>query len=266
MTIYFRRAPPNILHLEPAGIRRFFILLILLLLTAGVTGARSPEVPREVLAFYHWNTWRPVESNSTAIADVPKLGAYDGQDTAVLDQHFRWAVDAGLTGFVVSWSEIGDYRDRTLRAMLDIAEKRKMRLTACLDSIGAQGKATIDEAVINTLYLVERYRRHPAWLRAGGSFVVFISPRALGQLQLPGWQEVVRRVNGKHGADVAYIAAQISPPSAAIFHGVYAPASGESTAGRSLIEIRDWARLQFPEWKRMAGDSISILTIFLVQL
>src|SRR5437868_3250286 len=74
------------------------------------------QLSKQVLAFYYgwygrpsaiasWVHWAGVDAVSGRIGNAthyPTLGAYDSHDPQIIEQHFRWAKAAGITGFIVS--------------------------------------------------------------------------------------------------------------------------------------------------------------------
>ena len=57
----------------------------------------------------------------------PELGPYSSDDAAVMDQQVRWAKQAGIGGFLVSWKHTPTL-DRRLRQLVDIASRRHFAL------------------------------------------------------------------------------------------------------------------------------------------
>src|SRR5882724_13646168 len=71
-------------------------------------------VPKQVLAFYYgwygnptvsgrWVHWEKVDETKKTIgssAHYPALDAYDSHNPKLVEQHCRWAKEAGITGFI----------------------------------------------------------------------------------------------------------------------------------------------------------------------
>ena len=68
---------------------------------AAADAAARTEPPVPVLAYYY--IWYQPSSWDRAKIDFPLAGRYSSDDTHVMRQHVRWARQAGLTGFIVSW-------------------------------------------------------------------------------------------------------------------------------------------------------------------
>lgn len=79
---------------------------------------RADGSPIPIMAYYY--IWFDVPSWERAKTDYPVLGRYSSDDEAVMEQHVRWAKEAGIDGFIVSWKST--YKlDRRLKQLLDVA-------------------------------------------------------------------------------------------------------------------------------------------------
>ncbi len=194
---------------------------------------RYERVPRKVLTFYYgwygnpqtsgrWVHWEQVDTERKQIGNsthYPVLGAYDSHDPRVVRQHCQWAKEAGLDGFIVSWWARGDFHDQGIPLLLDTARQHKLQVTIYYEVVPTPGNP--DSVVSDWLYLLERYSPHPAWLKVAGKPVIFVYSRAMGQLSLTHWAQVLERVNKEHRAGVCAIADQLSKASARIFDGIH---------------------------------------------
>jgi hypothetical protein len=107
-------------------------LLAVALLVVGCSGpttaaAASPETggPLPVLAYYY--IWFDHSSWDRAKVDLPLLGRYSSDDGNVIRQHIRWAKQAGLTGFIVSWKNTPAL-SRRLAQLAEIARAEDFKL------------------------------------------------------------------------------------------------------------------------------------------
>jgi hypothetical protein len=87
-------------------------------------GART-EPPVPVLAYYY--IWYQPSSWDRAKVDYPLIGRYSSDDTHVMSQHVRWARQAGLTGFIVSWKST-PVLDARLARLVRIARAQHFKL------------------------------------------------------------------------------------------------------------------------------------------
>jgi len=237
--------------------------------------AAPRKIPRHVLAFYYgwygnpevsgnWNHWKDVDPVNKTIASStnwPVLGPYDSHDPKVVDQHFRWAKKAGLTGFIFSWWRQGDFHDQGMPLMLDTARKHGMKITVYYETVPPRGSPTPEGAVGDLLYLLGKYGKHPAWLTVDGKPVFFIYGRALNEIKLDGWKQVIAEVNRKHPGGALFIGDRISEEAAQVFDGIHTYNPTGRTKGMSAEQLRVWAREYYPMTVRTAGDKIAAVTV-----
>ena len=255
-------------------------MLIRILLSSLVTAALAPcapprEVPKEVLAFYYgwygnpqtsgdWNHWKEIDEAKKTIGNStnwPRLGTYDSHDPKVVDQHFRWAKQAGLTGFIVTWWFQGDFHDRGMPLMLDTAAKHGMKITIYYETVPPRGASEPEGAVKDLLYLLDKYGKHPAWLRVDGKPVFFVYGRAVNEIKLDGWNEVIAAVNTKYPGGAVFMGDRISDESAAVFDGIHTYNPTGRTKGMSPDQLRTWAKEFYPLTVKTAGPKIAAVTV-----
>ena len=88
--------------------------------TASKSGTGAP-----VFAYYY--LWFDRPSWDRAKTDVPALGKYSSDDPKIMRQHIRWAKQAGITGFIVSWKHSAT-NDRRLLTLIDVAASEHFSL------------------------------------------------------------------------------------------------------------------------------------------
>ena len=237
---------------------------------------RWTNIPKQALAFYYgwygnpdvsqrWYHWKNVNVAAQHIDEsthYPVLGPYDSHDPKVVEIHCRQAKEAGLTGFIVSWWVKNDFHDKGLPLMLDTAQKHGLKISVYYEAVPPRDAPTVEGAVSDLVYIMDSYSKHPAWLKVDGKPVIFIYGRAVGQLKLEGWEQVMERFTAKYPGGAVFIGDKISPEAARIFDGIHTYNPTGLTKGKSLEEIRSWARTTFPEWVKTAGpDRIACVTI-----
>jgi len=248
--------------------------------------ARVPLVPpvptssggltKQVLAFYYgwygnpqvsgsWTHWSDVDQTAKRIGNstnYPGIGAYDSHDPKLVEQHVRTAREIGITGFIVSWWRQGDFHDRGMPLILETAERAGLAITIYFEDVRPRDAPDPNSAIEDLLYVLDRYGRHPAWLKVNGKPVVFVYSRAVGQLKLPGWQSVAAAINQRYAGGALFVGDQISPEAAQVFDGIHTYNPTGRTAGKSVEEIRAWAHATFPQWIETAGHGrIACLTL-----
>ncbi len=231
------------------------------------------KVPKTVLAFYYgwygnpkisgrWFHWHEVDEINKHIGSsthYPQLGPYDSHDPKVVEQHCRWTKEAGIDGLVVSWWQPNDFHDQGLPLLLDTAQKFGLQVTVYFETIPSNQR---EKALGDVLYVLDRYGKHPAWLKLDGKPVLFVYERAIGQIGLDGWLWVINEVNRRceHGA--VFIGDQISRQAARIFDGIHTYNITGATQGKSAEEIFAWAQKTFPKWVSVADKGrIACLTL-----
>lgn len=223
------------------------------------------HVPRQVLAFYypwygnprvtgHWVHWSGVDESRKTIAAAthyPLLGAYDSHDARTVDQHVRWARQAGITGFIVSWWGQHDFSDDALPLLLDAARRYGLKITIYYET--APPRAVNKKGARSDLeYLRGRYFSHPAWLTVNGQPVVFVYGRAISQLGVRGWGDLARDLSHQPLPPLL-TADNLSPEAAAAFAGVHEYSITDRTQGKSPAELRQWAGKEFTRLATIGG-------------
>jgi hypothetical protein len=92
--------------------------------------------------------------------------------------------------------------------------------------------------------------------------VFFIYGRALNQIKLDGWKQVIADVNRQYRGGAVFIGDRISEEAAGVFDGIHTYNPTGRTAGKSAAEVRAWAKETYPQWVKTAGkDRVACLTI-----
>lgn len=81
--------------------------------------------PTPVLAYYY--IWFNASSWNRAKQDYPLLGRYSSDQRSIMARHIRWAKQAGIDGFLVSWKSTPTM-NRRLQTLIDVATKSRFRL------------------------------------------------------------------------------------------------------------------------------------------
>jgi hypothetical protein len=153
---------------------------------------------KEVLVFYYgwYGTkaragadmhWSNPDTIHERIADAPNYpigGPYDSLDRGVIARQMAQIKAAGITGLIVSWWGQTDRTNEQLRLVLDAAGALGLKLTAYIEQI-----TSIEGVAADTLYLYQKYMRHPAWLRLDGKPVIMYFDRLAQDIGLDGWHK-----------------------------------------------------------------------------
>jgi hypothetical protein len=245
------------------------------------------NIPKKVLAFYYgwygnpkvsgsWFHWSDVDEVNKQIgssAHYPLLGPYDSHDSHVIEQHFSWAKEAGIDGFIVSWWHPGDFHDQAMPLLLSTAQKFGLEISAYIETV-----QTKEQALDYLTYLLKHYGEHPSWLKIGGKPVLFIYRRAIDEIWLDGWHWVIEETNRRFENGAVFIADLIEYPllpfkfpilekaalrqATQIFDGAHAYNITHLTRGKSVEEIKSEMQKIFAEWVSTIGRSrVSCLTV-----
>jgi hypothetical protein len=236
------------------------------------------DVPRKVLAFYypwygvpsgpggagksvHWGGIDAENKDIQASTHYPALGAYDSHDPKLIERHCRWAAEAGLDGFIVSWWGHGHYTDRAMEPILDACARHK--LAACIYYETVPRPQTPTTAADDVVKVLRRYGGHAAHLRAGGKCVVFVYGRALGEIGVSGWLKAAARINAQYEPGAALIGDQFGYASARVFDGLHTYNTCGSLRGKTPAAAQAWAAATYGDWVRLADEArrISTLTV-----
>ena len=113
------------------------------------------------MAYYY--IWFDPQSWDRAKSDYPLLGRYSSDDRSVMEQHIRWAKQAGITGFIVSWKSTL-ILDRRLQLLIDIAEKENFKLWIIYQGLDFNRNPLPVERIDSDLdYFVQTYAKSPVF-------------------------------------------------------------------------------------------------------
>ena len=152
--------------------------------------------PRLALGFYYaWygradgptRRWRHWDARlpHNGIHDTPTLDLYDSMDPAVIDQHMRWAKEAGLDGLIVSWWHAEEPTQAHLKLLLDAAASHGLRMSVYIEE-----GVDLQRLRRDARQLLTAFGKHPAWLHVDGK------PLLMGY----------GRLHDRHGADGVAVA------------------------------------------------------------
>ncbi len=260
--------------------KRFLVVPLLLVATAALAAdvleemAKRSEVtyssvPRQVLAFYYpwygtpdvdgrWAHWGKPDFEKKDIPEslhYPVLGPYSSHDPKVVREHMRMMKSAGITGVIVSWWGRRDFSDRAMPLILEQCEKNGMTATIYYERVPRPNDPAT--AVADFDYIKRQYGAHRAFLRLGKKPVIVVYGRAMGQLDLSQWADVINETK------VVAIADGYSPGNAMVFDGVHTYNPVGTYAKKTLEEIRDQAKKSSMDWVRLARQhkKISVVTV-----
>jgi Glycosyl hydrolase family 99 len=117
--------------------------------------------PIPVMAYYY--IWFDTASWNRAKIDYPLLGRYSSDDRAVMQQHVRWAKEAGIDGFIVSWKSTNTL-DRRLELLMDVSAQEDFKLWIIYQGLDFyRNPLSVDRIVNDLAFFLKRYANHPAF-------------------------------------------------------------------------------------------------------
>ncbi|HEX2994734.1 MAG TPA: endo-1,3-alpha-glucanase family glycosylhydrolase [Anaerolineales bacterium] len=124
-----------------------------------------------VLAYYY--IWFDSDSWGRAKIDYPLLGRYSSDDPDVMRQHVRWAKEAGIDGFLVSWKGANKL-NRRLEQLVRIAEEEDFKLAINYESLDFKRQPLpVSQIDADLNYFIDRYAGNPVFDIFGKSLVVW---------------------------------------------------------------------------------------------
>ncbi len=260
---------------------RFLLALLLLLSSSSVLAVEALEevakrseitysdVPREVLAFYYpwygtpefdrsWAHWGKPDFEKKDLPEslhYPVLGPYSCHDPKVVREHMRMMKEAGITGVIVSWWGQREFTDRAMPLILDECAKQDMKATIYYEVVPKPREPATAIADFN--YITSQYGSHRAFLRVGKKPVIVVYGRAMGQLSLSQWADVINE------SKVVAVADGYSPGNAMVFDGVHTYNPVGTYMNKDLSQVRTTAQKTSQEWVRLAREhrKISVVTV-----
>jgi hypothetical protein len=118
---------------------------------------KTPAESTPVLAYYY--IWFDTRSWNRAKTDFPLLGRYSSDNANVMRQHIRWAKQAGIDGFIVSWK--GTYKlNRRLQQLVRIAEQENFKLAIIYESLDFErNPVPVEQVNADLNYFIDRYAK-----------------------------------------------------------------------------------------------------------
>jgi hypothetical protein len=108
----------------------------------------------------HWDQWDRRPPHDIAAHYVPRLGAYDSRQRAVVEQHARWIVESGIGSVNLSWWGRDSAEDRVVPLLLDVLRDHGLKATFHLEPYSNDHGRNF---AADVLYLLRRYGDERAW-------------------------------------------------------------------------------------------------------
>jgi Glycosyl hydrolase family 99 len=186
--------------------RRYGRLLLATMLASAATivlsmpAASAPAAtPSPVFAYYY--IWFDPSSWNRAKTDFPALGRYSSDERLVMQRHTRWAKDAGIEGFIVSWKSTPPLDER-LRELAEVARAERFKLLVIYQGLDFEREPLPAARIARDLdFFRARYARHPAFDKFGRPLVVWSGTWRFSS-------EEIARVTASRGSDLLILASE----------------------------------------------------------
>ena len=136
-----------------------------------IAAASDPSTSPPVLAYYY--IWYDEGSWDRAKIDYPLLGRYSSDDREVMRRHVRWAMDAGIDGFIVSWKST-EKLDRRLSLLRDVAAEENFKLAIIYQGLDFDRKPlAVNRIAADLDYFVQTYANDPVFDIFGAPLLIW---------------------------------------------------------------------------------------------
>jgi glycosyl hydrolase family 99 len=132
-------------------------------------GTDAGNVP--VLAYYY--VWFNPTSWQRAKIDYPLLGRYSSDEREVMRQHIKWAKQAGINGFIVSWKST-ETLNRRLSRLIQVAEAEHFKLALIYQGLDFNRRPLPPERIAQDLDLFTKHYAKSKVFRTFGKKPVVI--------------------------------------------------------------------------------------------
>ncbi len=210
----------------------------------------APDLPAEatvdtqpipVMAYYYiWFDGGKSWTNNKR--DWPVLGRYNSDDRKTMEQHVRWAKDAGIDGFIVSWKSTYQL-DKRLAQLVEVAAAADFPLWIIYQGLDYERNPLPVEHIAADLdRFIATYGQNPVFTRDGLPVVIWsgtweftpediasVASRVKGKLtllaserNLAGYQRLAPNVDGN-----AYYWSSVNPDTFPNYDGKLAEMGAE---------------------------------------
>ena len=150
---------PGILILRLWLVVMVLFMPALILPPTRVSAQASDPIP--VLAYYY--IWFDVKSWDRAKTDYPLLGRYSSSNIDVMRQHIKWAKEAGIKGFIVSWKSTERLNGR-LEQLIQVAEEENFKLAIIYQGLDFyRNPLPIEQVDADLSYFIDQYADQQAF-------------------------------------------------------------------------------------------------------
>jgi len=137
-----------------------------------------------MLAYYY--IWFDPSSWNRAKTDYPLLGRYSSSDPEVIRQHVRWAKEAGIRGFIVSWKSTEVLNPR-LKQLVEIAREEDFKLSIIYQGLDFYRRPLrVNQIAADLDYFIETYADDPVFDMFGKPLVIWSGTWEFSEEEIAG--------------------------------------------------------------------------------
>jgi hypothetical protein len=162
---------------KPSSLAKFATPQIVPISSPAITAApthtptSTPANSVPVLAYYY--IWFDAQSWNRAKADYPLLGRYSSDDPDVMRQHVRWAKEAKIDGFIVSWKSTQKL-NRRLSQLVEIADQEDFKLAIIYESLTFErNPLPVVQVDADLAFFIDHYAGHQVFDLFGKPMVIW---------------------------------------------------------------------------------------------
>ena len=123
------------------------------------------------MAYYY--IWFDPSSWDRAKKDFSLLGRYSSDDEKVMQQHIRWAKEAGINGFIVGWKSTDKLNPR-LAMLVRLAHEEQFKLVLIYQALDfVRDPLPVDRIETDLDYFIQLYETDPAFDMFGKPVVIW---------------------------------------------------------------------------------------------
>lgn len=171
--------------------------------TGGAPSGIQPGTTSPIPTLAYFYIWFDSTSWKRAKTDYPLLGRYTSDDRTVMRQQIRWAKEAGIDGFIVSWKST-NVLNRRLEQLVSLAEEEDFKLTVIYQGLDFdRNPLPVDRINSDLGVFIQRFAgRKP--------FALFAKPLVIWSGTWEFSREQIAQVSANHRNDVLLLASERS--------------------------------------------------------
>ncbi len=179
---------------------------------AAGTAPAAPRAPVPVLAYYY--IWFNATSWQRAKIDTPLLGRYSSDELRTMRQHIRWAQQAGIDGFIVSWKSTPTL-NRRLTRLIAAARQTHFKLAVMYEGLDFERRPLPVARVASDLrFFQQHFASSPVFRIYSKPLVIWsgtwkFTPAAIARVTAPLRRSLLVLASQRQADDYARVASSV---------------------------------------------------------